>query len=248
MKAAFALKVIPVIDILNGIAVHAVKGKRKDYQPLQSTLTSSVDPVDVAKTFSHIGFSALYVADLDAIMGGKANFEVLRRIVHETGLELMVDSGITDNETIEKLLKINVSKIIIGTETLNTKNFVKDAVRLYRADRIIVSLDLVGEEVKVKSDFDGPKNFEILLSEFMSFGVFQFIVLDLSRVGSGEGVNLSLLKKIKNKEANLFTGGGIRSLEDLNELKQLSVSGVLIATALHSGKIRVEDLKLAEML
>lgn len=248
MKAAFALKVIPVIDILNGIAVHAVRGKRKNYQPLQSTLTNSVDPLEVAKTFSNLGFSALYVADLDAIMGGKINFEILKCITHETSLELMVDLGITDNKTIEEMLTIDISKIIIGTETLSTMNFVKEAVRLYGANRIIVSLDLFGQEVNVKPDFDGPKTLANLASKFLELGVSQFIVLDLSRVGSGEGVNLELLKKVKTKKVQLFSGGGVCSLNDLDELKQVGVSGVLIATALHSGKINVEDLKLAGML
>ncbi len=232
MKAALILKVIPVIDILNGIAVHAVRGKRKDYQPLKSILTSSVDPVEIAKTFSHLGFSALYVADLDAIMGGKANFEVIKRITHETNLELMVDSGITDNKAIEKLLKINVSKIIIGTETLTTKKFVGDAVRLYGANRIIVSMDFLGMKLRLNLVLMVQKTLRSLLSDFVSVGVFQFIVLDLSRVGSEEGVNLTLLKKAKSKDVKLFAGGGVRSFDDLDELKRLGVSGVLVATAL----------------
>ena len=45
------LKVIPVIDILNGIVVHAVRGKRREYQPLQSILCKSVEPLEVAKAF-----------------------------------------------------------------------------------------------------------------------------------------------------------------------------------------------------
>ena len=93
------MKVIPVIDILNGIVVHGVRGKRSEYQPLQSILCYSVEPLEVAKTFKTLGFSELYIADLDAIIDGSVNFQVFKRIAEETGLKLMVDAGVTDLES-----------------------------------------------------------------------------------------------------------------------------------------------------
>jgi phosphoribosylformimino-5-aminoimidazole carboxamide ribotide isomerase len=90
------LRVIPVIDILNGVAVHAVRGRRSEYQPLKSILCTSADPLDVASAFKAAGFSELYVADLDAIMGGKPNFSVLKQIADTTGLRLMVDAGVAE--------------------------------------------------------------------------------------------------------------------------------------------------------
>lgn len=88
------MKVIPVIDVLGGKVVHAVRGRRKEYQPLRSRLCSSTSPLDVAAAFRKLGFSTLYVADLDAILGGKANLPVLRDIADKNGLELMVDAGV----------------------------------------------------------------------------------------------------------------------------------------------------------
>ena len=73
------MKVIPVIDVLNGIVVHAVRGIRKEYQPLQSVLTKSVEPLEVAMAFKNIGFSDLYVADLDAIIDCSTNFNTLKK-------------------------------------------------------------------------------------------------------------------------------------------------------------------------
>ena len=94
---ATKLKVIPVIDILNGIVVHAERGKRREYQPLQTSLTQSVEPVEVAKAFKKLGFKDLYIADLDAIIDCSIDFQVLKRITDETGLELMVDAGVTEH-------------------------------------------------------------------------------------------------------------------------------------------------------
>ena len=243
------LKVIPVIDVLNGIVVHAVRGKRREYQPLQSTLCKSVEPLEVAKIFKNLGFSELYIADLDAITGGAGNFQVLKRIVDETGLKLMVDAGITNIERAQKLLNNQVSKVIIGTETLQSKSFVAEAVRLFGSDLIILSLDLKGDKILVKLGFAGCKNPLCLLREFKEMGVSQVIVLDLARVGSGEGVNVAFLKKvIDDLGVDVYVGGGVRDIKDLIELNSLGVSGVLVASALHSGKISIQELKHAGLL
>jgi phosphoribosylformimino-5-aminoimidazole carboxamide ribotide isomerase len=88
-----------------------------------------------------------------------------------------------------------------------------------------------------------------LLREFKEMGVSGVIVLDLARVGSGEGVNVDFLKKVlEDVPIDVYVGGGVRDIEDLVELKNLGVSGVLVATALHSGKISMDDLKQAGLL
>jgi phosphoribosylformimino-5-aminoimidazole carboxamide ribotide isomerase len=238
------LKVIPVIDILNGIVVHAVRGKRQEYQSLQSSLCNSVEPLEVAEAFKALGFIELYIADLDAVACGSVNFQVFKRIAKETGLKLMVDAGVFNLETAEKLLDCGVSKVIIGTETLQSKIFVGEAVRFFGSERVIVSLDLKGDKVLVKSEFAGCKSPVYFLRRFKEMGVSRIIVLDLARVGSNEGVNVDFLKKVlETAPMDVYVGGGVRSIKDLVELKNLGVSGVLVATALHSGKISIEELK-----
>jgi phosphoribosylformimino-5-aminoimidazole carboxamide ribotide isomerase len=83
-----------------------------------------------------------------------------------------------------------------------------------------------------------------LLREFKNMGVRQVIVLDLSRVGRGEGVDMEFLKEaIAKTGMEAYVGGGVRDLTDLIGLREIGVSGALIATSLHTGKIAVADLK-----
>jgi phosphoribosylformimino-5-aminoimidazole carboxamide ribotide isomerase len=243
------LRIIPVIDVLGGIVVHAVKGRRKEYQPLKSVLCASTDPVDVAAALKSLGFSELYVADLDAIMRGQANFAVFRNIADKTGLELMVDAGISDLKKAESVLESHVSKVIIGTEALPSVSLVAEAVKLFGSERVVVSLDLMGDRVISGFELGALKDPSALLRMFQEVGVSQVIVLDLARVGSGEGVNLPFLKEVlRNIVAKVFVGGGVRDVKDLVDLKDLGVFGVLLATALHSGKISPEGLKKSGLL
>ena len=210
------MKVIPVIDILNGIVVHAVRGQRKEYQPVQSILSKSVETLEIAKAFKKLGFSELYVADLDAIIDCSTNFQPIKRVADETGLKLMVDAGVTSIERAKSLLDNGASKLIIGTETLQSKSFVAKAIRLFGNEHVIISLDMKGDKVLVKDGFDGCSDPICLLKEFKKMGVSQVIVLDLTRVGSGEGVNVDFLKKVIDEVGvEVYVGGGARDITDL---------------------------------
>ncbi len=238
------MKVIPVIDILNGVAVHAIRGRRSEYKPLQSVLCQSAEPLEVAGAFKASGFTDLYIADLDAIIDCSTDFEALKHIVDDTELQLMVDAGITNMDRAQRLLDAGVSKLIVGTETLQRKGFVVQAVQRFGRDRVVVSLDLRGGKVLVKLGFDGCSDPLCLLREFRDMGVSEVIVLDLMRVGSNEGVNVEFLKRvIREVGVDVFVGGGIRGIDDLVELRAMGVSGALVATAIHTGEISIQDLK-----
>jgi phosphoribosylformimino-5-aminoimidazole carboxamide ribotide isomerase len=243
------VKIIPVVDILGGIAVHAVRGRRKEYQPLKSTLSASTDPVDVAAAVKAFGFGELYVADLDAITGGHPNSSLFKRVADETGLELMIDAGVTSLKAAEEVLDNGVSRVIIGTETLLRLSFAAEAVEIFGTERVMISLDLMGGHVLSGSKLGTLTEPMALLHEFQDMGISQIIVLDLAKVGSREGVNLPFLREVlRNVKAEVFVGGGVRDMRDLIALKEIGMFGVLVATALHSGKISAEGLKQAGLL
>ena len=216
------MRIIPVIDIRGGVAVHAVRGIRENYQPLKSVLCASADPVEVAASLKAFGFSELYVADLDAIMGAPVNSSLLTRIVESAGLNLMVDAGASNLERAKAVLDCGVSKIIIGTETLPNIDFVAKAVESLGAEKVVVSLDLRGD--KILSGFElGRLAYPVrFLRELEALGVSQIIILDLSKVGSREGTNLTLLQKVpRHTKIEVLIGGGVRNVADLMALKNL---------------------------
>lgn len=238
------MKVIPVIDILNGIVVHAVRGERDKYSPLKSVLCESTDPVDVARVLRATGFSELYIADLDAITGRTINQDALRRIRAETSSTIMVDAGINTIEKARELLKLGVSNIVIGTETLSDLRFIKRALEIFGVDRVVVSIDILENKILSLSVF--IKSYKPI--EFAKFlegaGVTKAIILDLKRVGSEEGPNLTLVKEVIGRtNLEVYVGGGIRNIMDLEELRRVGVSKALIATALHKGIITPQALK-----
>ena len=65
--------------------------------------------------------------------------------------------------------------------------------------------------------------------------------MDISSVGTQKGINVELIKDILERTDNpIYIGGGIKSEDDLKISKELGISGVLIGTTIHNGKL---DLK-----
>jgi len=243
------MKVIPVIDVLNGVAVHGVRGERERYQPLKSILCRSADPLDIALTFESLGFTSLYLADLDAILGGSANFTVYSQIMTQTCLDLMVDAGIADIARAEEVLATEVSKIVVGSETLESLDFLGQAVKAFGEDKVVVSIDLKEGKVLSVSEAIASMDAVSFAQEVRKIGVDQIILLDLDRVGTEQGINLALLRSVLEKTGvEVLVGGGIRGIQELEELRKLGVSGALVATILHNGKLEVDELKSAGFL
>ncbi len=238
------MKVIPVVDVLNGIAVHAVKGRRQAYQPLKSILCNSAKPLEVSSTFETLGFKELYIADLDAIMRNGTNAFLLKEIAQQTGLKLMVDAGVKDLQGVTGVLENEASMAIIGTETLSDINVVKEAVKRFGSEKIVVSLDLINGEVLSASDQAKSLTATELARLIQDLGAGQLIVLDLARVGSGDGVNVSLVQEMrKGLGIKICVGGGVRGIEDLKMLNAIGVEGVLVASSLHSGRVSILELQ-----
>lgn len=244
------MNVIPVIDILNGVAVHGIRGERKQYQPLKSVICKSADqPLNIASAFKSLGFSGLYLADLDAILGNSANFNIYRKIVALTGIGLMVDAGIADITKADAVLAADVPKIVVGSETLTSLDFLGQVVKVFGEDKIVVSIDLKQSKVLSASEAIAQMDALSIAQELGKIGVKQIILLDLGRVGTEHGIDMPLLRTLIEKTGvEVMVGGGIGSLRELEELRELGVSGALIATILHNGKLTVDELKSAGFL
>ena len=76
MKTAYRRRLVGVIDLMGGVAVRAVGGRRDEYRPVVGRLCDSPDPLEIANAYREsYGIDTLYVADLDAILGRPPNSE-----------------------------------------------------------------------------------------------------------------------------------------------------------------------------
>lgn len=243
------MRIIPVIDLLGGQVVHAVKGLRELYQPVQSNLCDSAEPIHVARAFcEQLGLEELYIADLDAIQVREqaSHREMIARLASDEGFHVLLDAGVTDETAAQGWLRLGVDKVVIGAETLNTWETLQVLPTRLPAENLIFSLDLRGGQILSRCPELAALEPLAALEQLQASGWQEIILLDLERVGSGRGVDHELVGKIRARfpRLGIILGGGITGMEELLALKKLGVTGTLMATALHQGKLNAEQVRL----
>jgi phosphoribosylformimino-5-aminoimidazole carboxamide ribotide isomerase len=238
------MRVIPVIDLKGGVAVHAVRGERERYRPVRSRIAAGSDAVELTRAVRDgFGLDEVYVADLDAIAGGAGNAEVVAAVAAEA--HAMVDAGTSTARAVARVLDLGAARVIVGTESL-------PGVEAFRALRaalpdapLVVSLDLLaGRVLSPDAALAGLHPAEAL-ARLVDAGAREAIVLDLARVGSGEGPDTALLADLHARQADvdLLAGGGVRDASDLRALADAGAAGALVATALHGGAIAAGEVR-----
>jgi len=236
------MQIIPVLDLKAGQAVHAVRGRREQYAPVQGVLGSGEEAVALALAYrARLGCYTCYVADLDAIAGREGHRDILRILAAE-GLTLWVDAGVSTPEAGQALIEMGISKIIIGSETLPTANQLSVLATHLPPQTLILSVDLLTGRLAAPSGIESPWQLVSLAAEA---GINDVILLDLARVGAAAGPPLALLNSLQPQFPNLafYAGGGVRHRADLDALAQAGASGALIATAFHRGVLTAGDVR-----
>ena len=242
------MRILPVLDLLEGVVVRGVAGERARYRPIESRLTPRCDALSVANAFrGAFGLTTLYVADLDAILHRQPNIAVLRAL-RDAGFRLLVDGGVQRAEQARELFAAGAESVIAGFETLAGPDELRRCCEEFGADRILFSLDLRdGQPMGGATTWGTADPFE-LAQAALRCGARRMIVLDVAQVGTARGPTaVPLCRRIRaaDPEIELITGGGIRHGEDLQLLGTIPVDGVLIASALHDGRITPADLQSA---
>jgi len=239
------MQIIPVIDIRNGIAVRAVAGDRGRYRPLETRLTGSSEPAVVLKALqSEFGCSVCYVADLDGIEGRNVNRCTLAEMTR-TGIRLLVDAGSKSTEEAEQLLDLGVAQVIVASESLPEIDCLASLLQVCGTQSIVFSVDLKHGILRSADPLWKDHNPLDLVSAVAGHGVTQIIILDLAAVGTGSGIPvLKLCRDVKQQwpELTVISGGGVSSPACLEAARQAGLDGLLIASALHDGRLKAEDV------
>lgn len=229
------MEIIPVIDLKGGLVVRARSGERKAYWPIESKLSTTSHPIDVvAGLLSIYPFPLLYVADLDAIERFGDNNTVLRQVAAQfPGLVLWVDNGCAGMLAARDFLAAYPgTSLVLGSESQPDG----ELVRTYSDSvRIVLSLDFRGER------FLGP---DCLLAE-PSYWPDRVVVMTLARVGGYAGPDFERLAGIKKYAGSrkLYLAGGLRDAADLARAKASGATGILVASALHDGRLSAADIE-----
>jgi phosphoribosylformimino-5-aminoimidazole carboxamide ribotide isomerase len=230
------MRLFPVIDLLDDHAVHAIKGTREHYRPVQSVLCDTSDPLALAAAFrDQLRLDEIYIADLNAIQGFSCmrHQSLIGDLCRIEGVRIILDAGISDVEKAQAWLDHGVHKVVIGSETLGALDDLQSISARIEPHRLLSRCHLLASMTPMEA-----------LNQLQLAGWREIILLDLHRVGSREGVDATLVAEAQEcfPDLHLLVGGGIAKPQELIELKSIGVAGILVATALHNGAITAQHI------
>ncbi|MFH1424913.1 MAG: 1-(5-phosphoribosyl)-5-[(5-phosphoribosylamino)methylideneamino] imidazole-4-carboxamide isomerase [archaeon] len=214
------MKIYPAIDLLGGRAVQLVGGD-------PTKLLFSRDALEQAEKFKEV---TLWLIDLNSALGNGSNLKLIKKIL--TKSPACVGGGIRTIEKANEMLEAGAEKIIIGTKAVEDPEFLKN----FDPEKVIVALDCKKGKVCIDA-WQSETGREV-----EDIGAKYYLVTNIDVEGRQEGLDFSFVENVLDKLPNVIISGGISSPEDVFKIKKMGAYGVVIGSALYSGKIKLEEV------
>ena len=230
------MKLYPAIDLHDGKCVRLYKG---DY----NQVTEYGDPVTQAKKWKSLGATYLHLVDLDGAKEGKSlNLESVERIIKEVDIKVELGGGIRTISHIENILSIGVDRVILGSSALNLE-FVKEAIRKFGSDKIVVGIDCKNMKVATRGWLDVSEIDAIdFAKKLKAIGVKTIIFTDIAKDGTLEGINAKQTKMlIDETNLDVVASGGAKSINDIIKAKEINAYGIILGKSIYSGAIDLKE-------
>ncbi len=234
------MEIIPAIDIIDGKCVRLTEG---DYS--QKTIYNE-NPLEVAKSFENAGIKRLHLVDLDGAKAGKViNWKVLESIAKNTQLVIDFGGGIKKETDLKLVFESGAALATIGSLAVKEPALFESWLNHYGANKFLLGADVKGENIAIGGWLETTNETIIeFIHNYTLKGVTQLFCTDISKDGKLEGPSIELYKKIIQQFPDLYfiASGGVSSMKDIEELRLIGCSGVIVGKAIYEGRIKMNEL------
>jgi len=227
------MQIWPAIDLRGGKCVRLRQG---DYQ--RETIYGD-DPAEMARRWVDQGATCLHLVDLDGARDGtNANLETVRQIVAAIHVPCELGGGIRDDATIERLLGIGLSRLVVGTRALKEPGWFRDVVRRFPG-QLALGIDAKGGLVATDGWLETSTTKAVdLASQFSGEPLAAIIYTDIARDGMLQGPNFDAMAEMNAAvEADVIASGGVTSADDVRRLAALGLAGCIVGRSLYEGTL-----------
>ncbi|MDH3277288.1 MAG: 1-(5-phosphoribosyl)-5-[(5-phosphoribosylamino)methylideneamino]imidazole-4-carboxamide isomerase [Nitrosopumilus sp.] len=232
------MKIIPAIDIMDGMVVRLYKG-----DPKQKTIYSD-NPIDIAKKWEQNGADMLHIVDLDATLGIGSNLSLIKKIIQNVSIPIEVAGGLRDESIVMETAQIS-TRVVIGTLAFKDTNTMEKILQNLGPKKIVISVDHKDGEI-VTHGWQKETGIKLIdaIKKFLEMGFSEFLLTNVNRDGTLEGPDLKFLEQACNlKNANVIASGGISNIKDIQDVKEKKSFGVILGKALYENKISIQEAK-----
>ncbi len=230
------MKIFPAVDILNGRCVQLVQGRRE-------SATFFGEPRTCATRWLSEGADSLHVINLDGAFGNAgSNAELIRELVHETGVTIQLGGGIRSVEDASGWLDAGVERVILGTVAITTPEIITTLADLFGRQRIMAGVDAREGQIAIEGWQKTSGDYLVWAERFESLGAGSLLYTNVDVEGLQGGVKFPPVRALLDQvRLPVTVAGGVSDTSDINGLAHMGVYGAVLGSSLYSGRIRLRD-------
>ncbi len=231
------MQIWPAIDLLGGKCVRLEQG---DYA--RETVFSD-DPASIARQFEAEGARHLHLVDLDGARAGKpVNLDAVRAILAAVDMECELGGGVRDEATIESLLELGLSRLVLGTSALKRPEWFRDMCAKF-PDRLALGVDARNGLVATDGWLETSTVAAVdMVAQFEGAPLAAIIYTDIATDGMLAGPNVAAMREMQAATATpVIASGGVTTATDVAELAAAGLAGAIVGRALYAGTLTLAD-------
>ena len=227
------------IDLRGGKCVRLRQG---DYD--QETVFGE-DPAAMARHWIDQGAQRLHLVDLDGARDGRpANLAAVESILRAAAVPCELGGGIRDAQTIDELLTLGLTRLVIGTLAIKKPDWFRQMCREFPG-KLVLGIDARGGRVATDGWLETSEMTALELArQFADEPLAAINYTDIAADGMMQGPSFAAMAEMcKAVDVEVVASGGVSTVDDVARLAEIPMAGCIIGRALYEG-----ELSLAEAL
>ena len=241
-----AKRVIPCLDVLNGLVVKGVQFKNHKIVG---------DIIELASRYAQEGADELVFYDIGASVNDKlVSSDWISQVSQSIDIPFCVAGGINSVKSAEERLAAGADKISINSPAIQRPELINELNDSFGKQCVVIGIDTFqeGNKYRVKS-FTGDPNktketgkiTKEWVEEVISRGAGEIVLNCMNKDGVKQGYDIDQLSSIREIcTVPLIASGGAGTIQHfIDVFKKTNVDGALAASVFHKSLINIQNLK-----
>ena len=241
-----AKRVIPCLDVLNGLVVKGVQFKNHKIVG---------DIIELASRYAQEGADELVFYDIGASVNDKlVSSDWISQVSQSIDIPFCVAGGINSVKSAEERLAAGADKISINSPAIQRPELINELTDSFGKQCVVIGIDTFqeGNKYRVKS-FTGDPNktketgkiTKEWVQEVISRGAGEIVLNCMNKDGVKQGYDIDQLSSIREIcTVPLIASGGAGTIQHfIDVFKKTNVDGALAASVFHKSLISIQNLK-----
>lgn len=234
------MKLVPSISVING------KTARLQQGDFSKETTYDESPLDIAKQFEDHGISRIHLIDLDGARRGRTmNFDFLHVISAYTDLTINFAGGMHTDGDVLKAFEFGAESITAASVAISNRELFSNWLMSYGRKKVALAADSLEGKIRIRG-WQKETSTDLFehIAYFYDRGLKFLKTTDISKDGAMAGPSFDLYKQLLKEfpDLSIFASGGVRNIEDIKNLQELGLYGVIFGKAFYEGNISLDDI------